>query len=93
MLFSCGSAGKESICNVEDLGSTPRFNPWVRKIPWRREQLLTPVFWSGEFHGQYIAHGVAKSRIPLINFHSLSHSPLSFKHLLAITNLSIKNKK
>ena len=30
----------------------PRFNPWVGKIPWRREQLLTPVFFPGEFHGQ-----------------------------------------
>ena len=26
--------------------------PWVRKIPWRREWLPTPVFLSGEFHGQ-----------------------------------------
>ena len=24
---------------------------WVGKIPWRRERLPTPVFWSGEFHG------------------------------------------
>ena len=22
----------------------PLFNPWVRKIPWRRDRLLTPVF-------------------------------------------------
>ena len=29
-----------------------RFDPWVRKIPWRREQLPTAVFWPGEFHGQ-----------------------------------------
>ena len=29
----------------------PGFNPWVRKIPWRREWLPTPVFWPGEFHG------------------------------------------
>ena len=28
------------------------FNPWVGKIPRRREQQLTPVFWPGEFHGQ-----------------------------------------
>ena len=27
----------------------PRFDPWVRKIPWRREWLPTPVFLSGEF--------------------------------------------
>ena len=41
--FLCGSAGKESACNAGDLGL----------IPWRRERLLTPVFWPGEFHGQY----------------------------------------
>ena len=29
----------------------PGFNPWVGKIPWRSERLLTPVFWPGEFHG------------------------------------------
>ena len=29
------------------------FNPWVGKIPWRRERLPTPVFWPGEFHGLY----------------------------------------
>ena len=29
-----------------------RFDPWVRKIPWRRDRLPTPVFWPGEFHGQ-----------------------------------------
>ena len=30
----------------------PGFNPWVGKIPWRREWLPTPVFWPGELHGQ-----------------------------------------
>ena len=30
----------------------PRFDPWVGKIPWRREWLPTPVFLPGEFHGQ-----------------------------------------
>ena len=30
----------------------PGFNPWVGKILWRREQLPTPVFWPGGFHGQ-----------------------------------------
>ena len=28
------------------------FHPWVGKIPWRREQLPTPVFFPGESHGQ-----------------------------------------
>ena len=31
----------------------PGFDPWVGKIPWRRERLPTPVFWPGEFHGLY----------------------------------------
>ena len=30
----------------------PGFDPWVGKIPWRREWLPTSVFWPGEFHGQ-----------------------------------------
>jgi len=30
----------------------PWFDAWVRKIPWRREWLPTPVFLLGEFHGQ-----------------------------------------
>ena len=30
----------------------PGFNPWLGKIPWRRERLPTPVFLTREFHGQ-----------------------------------------
>ena len=30
----------------------PWFNPWVGKIPWRREWLPTTVFLPGEFHEQ-----------------------------------------
>ena len=30
----------------------PEFDPSVRKIPWRRERQPTPVFLSGESHGQ-----------------------------------------
>ena len=30
----------------------PKLNFWVMKIPWRREWLPTPVFLTGEFHGQ-----------------------------------------
>ena len=28
------------------------FDPWIRKIPWRREWLLTPVFLPRKSHGQ-----------------------------------------
>ena len=30
----------------------PRFDPWVGKIPWRRQWLSTPVFLPGESHRQ-----------------------------------------
>ena len=36
-------SGKESSCT---------FDPWVRKIPWRRKWQPTPVFLPGESHGQ-----------------------------------------
>ena len=29
-----------------------KFDPWVRKIPWRRAWQPTPVFLPGESHGQ-----------------------------------------
>ena len=35
---------KESACKAGD----PRLIPWVRKIPWRKEWLLTPVFLPGK---------------------------------------------
>ena len=28
-----------------------RFDPWVRKVPWRREWQPTPVFLPGKCHG------------------------------------------
>ena len=34
------------------LTQRPGFDLWVRKIPWRREWLPTPVFLPGESHGQ-----------------------------------------
>ena len=37
--FSCSSAGKESTCNAGD----PGLIPGLGKIPWRRDQLPTPI--------------------------------------------------
>ena len=31
----------------------PGFDPWVGKIPWRRERLTTPVCWPGELYGLF----------------------------------------
>ena len=38
----------------------PGFDPWVGKIPWRRERLPTPIFWPAEFHGLYSSWGQKK---------------------------------
>ena len=66
MGFPASSDGKESTCNAGD-----GFNPWVGKIPWKREWPPTPVFLPGEFHGQRslagYSHGVAKSWTQLSN--------------------------
>ena len=29
----------------------PGFDPWVRKIPWRRKRQPTPILLPGKFHG------------------------------------------
>ena len=41
------TAPKESAYNAG-----ARFDPWVRKISWRRKWQSTPVFLPGEFYGQ-----------------------------------------
>ena len=55
----------------------PGFNPWVRKIPWRREWQSTPVFLPGEFHGQRslmgYKPGVVKSPTRLSDSHFHFH--------------------
>ena len=63
--FPCGSAWQRICLQCR----RPGFDPWVGKIPWRRERLPTPVFWPGEFHGLYTVHGVTKSRTRLSDFH------------------------
>ena len=40
-------------------------DPWVGKIPWRREWLSTPVFLPGESHGQRNLLGSEKEQIIL----------------------------
>ena len=37
------------------------FDPWIGRIPWRREWLPTPVFWPGELHGLYSPRGRKES--------------------------------
>ena len=39
----------------------PGIDPWVGKIPWRRERLCIPVFCPGESHGLYSPRGLKES--------------------------------
>ena len=48
MLLPWWRCGKESTCQCK----RHRFDPWVRKIPWRRKELPTPEFLPRKSHGQ-----------------------------------------
>ena len=50
-LSTGGTSGKDPACQCKIIKRC-RFNPWVKKIPWRRAWQSTPVFLLGESHGQ-----------------------------------------
>ena len=47
----------------------PLFDPWFGKIPWRRERLLTPAFWPGDFHELYKPWGRKESDMTFTKAH------------------------
>ena len=49
--FPGGTSGKEPTCQSRRHRKCG-FNPWVRKIPWRRAWQPTPVFLAGGVHGE-----------------------------------------
>ena len=51
MGFPGGACGKELACQCRRL-KILGFSPWVGKIPWRRAWQPTPVFLSGDSHGE-----------------------------------------
>ena len=61
------------------------FDPWVGKIPWRRERLPTPVFWPGEFQGLYSPWGHKESD-------TIERLSLSLEHSLALPFFGIGKK-
>ena len=46
--FQKPDAIKLAICTCRKC----RFDPWTRKMPWRRKWQPTPVLLPGKFHGQ-----------------------------------------
>ena len=81
-MFPGGLDGKESTCR------RPGFDPWVGKMPWRRERLPTAVFWPGEFHGRRTPGSPwGHKESNMSNFHTIhflsNNSPIhydTFKH-------------
>ena len=51
MGFPGGAGGKESACQCKR-HKRHWFDPWVRKLPWRRKWKPTPVPLPGKFQGQ-----------------------------------------
>ena len=65
--FPGGTSGQDPACQCKRLQRCS-FDPWVGKIPWRREWQTTPVLLLGESHGHrslvgHKVHRVAKSWI------------------------------
>ena len=60
--FPCGSAGKESTCNVRDTASIPGLG----RSP--RGRLPTPVFWPEQVHGLYSPWGSQRVRHDWVTF-------------------------
>ena len=61
--FPCGSDGKESTCNVEDLGSIPG----LERSPGKGKG--SPFQYSALENSKDTVHGVAKNRARLSDFH------------------------
>ena len=53
---SCQHSGKESVHQYRRL-KRHEFDPWVRKISWRKKWQATPVFLLEKFHGQRSLEG------------------------------------
>ena len=57
------------------------FHPWVRKIPWRRKWLPTPVCLPWEFHGQRSLVGYSPWRLK-------QHDSVTNKHGVKMLNIT-----
>ena len=87
--FPGGASGKEPACpcgrQKRRSGKEPacpcgrqkrrEFNPWDRKIPWRRKWQPTPVFSPGKSHGlRSLAGGSPWGRKDGVTEHACTHS-------------------
>ena len=60
--FPGGASGKESACQCRRCNRRCKFDPWIRKIPWKRKWQPVAIFFPRESHGQRsLDHRLAKS--------------------------------
>ena len=74
-----------------------RFDPWVRKIPWRRKWQPTPVFLPGESHGQrslavYSPWGCKETWLKQISLQWLPYRTL-WVYIAFVLNLKFASRK
>ena len=87
-------SSKESACQCRR-HKRCGFDPWVRKIPWRRKWQPTTVFLPGESHGwrslaglQIPVHEIAKSQTRLAHTCTHTHTPSGW-HIPAYITLFV----
>jgi len=74
--FPGGTSSKEPFCQCRRCKKC-RFNPWVRKIPWRRAWQPTPIFMFGESHGQRESPGAGVHSV------LVTHDPVFMANLVS----------
>ena len=77
--FPAGAVVKNLPANSGDPGDT--FDPWIRKIPWRRKQQPTPVFLPREFRGQRSLAGYSSRGRTELDTIELVHTLFFFRTL------------
>ena len=73
--FPGSSSGKEPACQCRRRKKC-RFDPWVRKIPWRRAWQPTPVFLPGESPGQRTLVGYSHKELDMTGVTQHAHTIL-----------------
>ena len=71
--FPGGPRGKKLICQCRR-HKKYGFNPWVRRMPWRRAWQPTAVFLPGESHGQRSLVGYIGAQQVEHNCSDLAHT-------------------
>ena len=74
-------SGEEPACQCRRR-KRHRYDPWVRKTPWRRSWLPTPIFLPGESHGQR----------SLVGYSTQGHKELGVTEVTSGTHSEPKSK-